>query len=115
MKFFINTFIAALTIAAFSEISKRSSFMAALLISLPINSLLALVLVNFETGNQSKVIELSYGIFWLVLPSLGLFLFFPFLLKQGFSFSAAFLTSCIGLSLFYIMYSKALIHWGLVE
>lgn len=115
MKFLINTLMSAIIIAVFTEISKRSTFMAALLISLPINSLLALTLVNFESGDQSKIIELSYGIFWLVLPSLGIFLVLPFLLKQGFNFSVALLTSCAGLSIFYVIYSKILISFGLIK
>ena len=73
-------------IVAVSEIAKRSSFWAAALASLPLTSLLAFVWLYVETGNTQKVMALSHGIFWLVIPSLVLFVLFPVFLRTGWNF-----------------------------
>jgi hypothetical protein len=78
--------ISAIVVVAVSEIAKRSSTWAAALASLPLTSLLAFVWLHLETGDTERVAALSHGIFWLVLPSLVLFLAFPALLRMGWSF-----------------------------
>lgn len=69
-----------------SEIAKRNSGFAALVAALPLTSLLAIVWMRIEGAQITQIAELSSQIFWLVLPSLLLFLLFPLLLKQGLAF-----------------------------
>ncbi|MDO8812790.1 MAG: DUF3147 family protein [Gallionella sp.] len=78
--------ISALAIVAITEIAKRSSGFAALLAALPLISLLAFVWLHIEGAEPLRIAELSSQIFWLVLPSLVLFLLLPLLLRQGFGF-----------------------------
>jgi hypothetical protein len=78
--------ISALIIVAVSEIAKRNSGVGALLASLPLTTLLAIVWMHFEGAEPLKIAELSSQVFWLVLPSLVFFLTFPLLLKQGLDF-----------------------------
>lgn len=82
----IKVIISALLIVAVSEIAKRSTGFAALVASLPLTSLLAFVWLHMETASPDKIADLSSQIFWLVLPSLLLFLLLPLLLKHGLSF-----------------------------
>ncbi len=82
----IKVIISALLIVAVSEIAKRSTGFAALVASLPLTSLLAFVWLYMEASSPAKIAELSSQIFWLVLPSLLLFLLLPLLLKHGLSF-----------------------------
>lgn len=89
MYFLIKTLITALIIAAVSELARRYTVWAALLASLPLTSILAFIWVYWDTKDTSKIIELSYSVFWLVFPSLAFFLILPFLLKQGLAFPAA--------------------------
>lgn len=89
MYFLIKTLITALIIVAASELSKRYSLWAAVLLSLPLTSILAFIWVYWDTKDTSKIIELSYSVFWLVFPSLAFFLILPFLLKQGLAFPLA--------------------------
>lgn len=84
--YLIKLTISALVIVAVSEIAKRNLAMAAVLASLPLTSLLAFVWLKLEGVEILQVAELSQQIFWLVLPSLVLFLAFPALLKYGLSF-----------------------------
>ncbi len=82
----IKIIISALVVVAVSEIAKRSTFAGALLASLPLTSLLAFVWLYLDTGDTQKVSALSYDIFWLVLPSLALFLLLPLMIKFGWGF-----------------------------
>lgn len=78
--------ISAVLIVAIAEIAKRSSFWAAALASLPMTSVLAFIWLYLDTGDAGRVAALAQGIFWLVLPSLVLFLVLPLLLRAGLSF-----------------------------
>jgi hypothetical protein len=69
-------------VVAVSEIARRSSFWGAILASLPLTSLLAFVWLYVETGNALSVATLSQSIFWLILPSLPLFIVLPVLLLR---------------------------------
>lgn len=82
----IKVAISAGVIVAVAEIAKRSSFWAAALASLPLTSLLAFVWLYLETGDIQKISALSQGIFWLVIPSLLLFIVLPLMLRAGWGF-----------------------------
>ena len=82
----IKILLSSLIIVTVSEIAKRSSLLGALLASLPLTSLLAFVWLYLDTGDVQKVSDLSSDIFWLVLPSLALFLVLPLLIKMGWGF-----------------------------
>lgn len=84
--FIFKVFITALLVAAISELGKRSSLAGALLASLPLTSLLALMWLYRDTGSALQAASLAKGIFWLVLPSLALFLVFPAAVKAGWAF-----------------------------
>ena len=82
----LKVIISALLIVAISEIAKRSTGFAALVASLPLTSLLAFVWLHMEASPPDQIADLSSQIFWLVLPSLLLFLLFPLLLRHGWDF-----------------------------
>jgi hypothetical protein len=82
LKFVVSAFI----IVLISEIAKRSSGFAALIAALPLTSLLAIVWLHLDGAELLKIADFSGQIFWLVLPSLVLFLVLPLLLKQGLDF-----------------------------
>lgn len=73
-------------IVVISEIAKRSSFIGAILASIPLISVLAMIWLYIDTKDVTKISELSTGVAWLVIPSLALFLSLPVLLKQGINF-----------------------------
>ena len=84
--YFIKILSSSIIIVAISEISKRSSLMGSILASLPLISLLAFLWMYIDTKDVKKIADLSYGIFWMVLPSLSFFILFPVLLKKNISF-----------------------------
>jgi len=79
--------ITALLIVAISEIAKRSSLMGAVLASIPLVSVLGMTWLYIDTQDAEKVANLAAGIFWLVLPSLALFIALPVLLRLGVNFT----------------------------
>ena len=104
--------ITALLVVLISEIAKRSSFVGALLASVPLVSVLAILWLYIDTKNISKVSALSSGIFWLVLPSLSFFITLPLLLKQGINFYLS-ISLSIGITIFsYWLMVLALNHFG---
>ena len=82
----LKVVISALVIVAISEVAKRSTGFAALIAALPLTSLLAFVWLHVEAASAERIASLSHQIFWLVLPSLVLFLLFPVLLQRGLGF-----------------------------
>lgn len=84
--YLVKIVITTALIVAISEIAKRSSFVGAILASIPLVSVLAMVWLYLDTKDVAKVSALASSVFWLVLPSLALFLALPLLLKHGFNF-----------------------------
>jgi hypothetical protein len=78
--------LSAAVLVAVAEIAKRNSVWAALVASLPLTSLLAIVWLYIDTKDAPKIATLSSDIFWLVIPSLALFPVLALLLRTGVSF-----------------------------
>ena len=78
--------ISVLLIIAISEIAKRSTLLGGILASVPLVSVLAMIWLYVETRDIERVAVLSSSVFWLVIPSLALFLILPVLLKKGLQF-----------------------------
>jgi hypothetical protein len=86
LSFLIKVAITAVLVAAISELGKRSTLTGALLAALPLTSLLALMWLYRDTGDAKQAAALASGIFWLVLPSLALFIVFPLGVRAGWGF-----------------------------
>ena len=102
----VKVALSALLIVAIAEISKRSSLIGALLASVPLVSVLAMIWLYIDTRDNDKVAALASGIFWLVLPSLALFIALPLLLRHGFNFYLS-----MGLSILLTIGC----YWGMVS
>lgn len=85
----VKFLLSAAIVVSVSEIAKRSTIAGGLLGSLPLVSILSMIWLYQDTGDVSRVAALSMEIFWLVIPSLVLFVVLPFLLTRGVSFYMA--------------------------
>ncbi len=100
----IKVLLTAGLIVLVGEIIKRGNmFGGALLVSLPLTSLLVMVWLYLETGDTLRIAALSTGIFWLILPSLALFLLLPVLIKAGWGFWLSLLAAVLATILCYIV------------
>src|SRR5689334_20187294 len=86
----LKTLVSALIIVAVSELAKRSTLIGALIASLPLTSLLAFVWLYRDTHDSARIASLSLDVFWLVIPSLALFLVLAWLIRAGWSFWLSF-------------------------
>ena len=105
--------ITSLVIVAISEISKRSSFIGALLASLPLISVFAMVWLYIDTKDVTKVSELASNVFWLVIPSLAFFISLPLLLKRGLDFYLSMGLSMLLTAGCYFLLIKVLLRFGI--
>lgn len=93
-------------IVLISEIAKRSSFWGAVLASIPVVSVLAMIWIYTETKDIEKISQFSISIFWLVIPSLVFFILLPLLLKKGIGFYMSLgVSALITLIVYYAMIS----------
>lgn len=77
--------LTAAVVVAVSEAAKRSDRLGGLLAALPLVTLLALVWLHVERQPEAKIASHAWYTFWYVLPTLPMFLVFPWLLpKFGF-------------------------------
>ena len=106
----IKVLISAALIVLVSELAKRNSLLAALVASLPVTSLLAFVWLYWETGDAARVSSLSLDIFWLVIPSLALFLALPLFLRAGWGFWISLLAAIVVTALCYGILFSLLRH-----
>ena len=108
-QFLLKTLVSALLIAGASELGKRSSVAGAVLVSLPLTSLLAMVWLWHDTRDPARLAGFSMDIFWLVIPSLALFVVLAWLLRAGWSFWVS-LAAAIAATL--IAYAASLLVLG---
>jgi|SRR4051794_20881723 glycopeptide antibiotics resistance protein len=87
--------LSGVIIAAASELARRNPTWGALILSLPLISILAMIWLWRDTGDNQAIASLAQGTFWLVLPTLPLFLVLPALLRNGVGFWLALSLSCL--------------------
>ena len=95
LQYAVKVALTAVVIVAVAEIAKRSSIWAAALASLPITSVLAFVWLYLDGEPPSRIASLAGSIFWLVIPSLLLFLVLPALLRAGWAFWPSLALACL--------------------
>ncbi len=111
--YIIKLLITSLVIVIVSEIAKKSSFIAAIIISIPLTSILAFTWLYLDTKDYQKVIDLSYGTILLTIPSFAFFIILPFLLKYKQNFAFSLIISIIGTALIYFIFSYLLKKFGI--
>lgn len=85
-----------------TEVAKRSDRLGGLVAALPLVTVLALIWLHVEQQPEAKIASHAWYTFWYVVPTLPMFLAFPFLLPRlGFwptlAASVAITVTCFGL------------------
>ncbi len=93
--------LSGLIVAAASEVARRWPGWGALIVSLPLVSLLTFVWLWLDTREPARIAELSQSTFWFFLPSMPLFLVLPLLLRSGMGFWPALAIACAMTIAFY--------------
>ena len=90
----IKAALSGVIIAIASEVARRWPGWGALIVSLPLVSVLAMIWLWRDTRDPVRLAAHAEATFWFVLPSLPMFLLIPLLLRQGFPFWLALAAGC---------------------
>ncbi len=74
--------ITAALVVLVSEVARRSDRLGGLIAALPLVTLLTLVWLHVERQPMEKLANHAWYTFWYVLPTLPMFLLFPWLLQR---------------------------------
>lgn len=104
--------LTAAVVVLVSEAAKRSDKLGAFIAALPLVTILVLIWLYVEKQPQIKIANHAWYTFWYVVPTLPMFLAFPFLLSRiGFwptlLASIVITASCFGL------FALAVRHFGI--
>jgi hypothetical protein len=90
----LKAVVSGILIAVASEVAKRNPGWGALIVSLPLVSILGMIWLWRDKPDAANMAAHSTATFWYVIPSLPMFLLIPSLLNRGWSFWAALAAGC---------------------
>jgi len=100
----VKVLLTAVIILVVNKVQLVNDRLSALLIALPLTSLLAMIWMHQGNQGTQRIANHAEGTFWFVLPTLPMFLIFPWMLRQQWNFWLALLANClITAALFWIM------------
>lgn len=104
--------ISAGAVVLISEVAKHSGKIGALIAALPVITLLSMVWMHLEHAPEAQIADQSWYTFWYVLPTLPMFLVFPYLLAK-FSFWPSLGISIVLTVICFLALSRALTLFGI--
>jgi len=110
--FFVKCALSGIIIAVVSEVAKRSPALGALMVSLPLVSILGILWLWRDTGDAEQIARHAESTFWYVLPSVPMFLVLPAMLRAGVSFWPSMGVSCVLTVLLYAVTASVLAKLG---
>jgi len=109
----VKALLSGVIIAIVSEVSRRAPAFGALIVSLPLVSLLAIMWLWHDTRDTVRIADHAHATFWYVLPSMPMFLVLPFLLRAGYGFWPSLIGVCIMTMMLYALMVWALARFGM--
>jgi hypothetical protein len=110
--FIIKCALSGIIVAVVSEVAKRSPAFGALIVSLPLVSLLGILWLWRDTGDAERIAAHARSTFWYVLPSLPMFLALPAMLRAGVGFWTSIGLSCLLTIVLYVLVAWVLAKFG---
>jgi hypothetical protein len=105
--------ITAAMVVLISEVAKRSDKLGGLIAALPLVTVLTLVWLYVENQPTEKIANHAWYTFWYVLPTLPMFLLFPFLLPRiGFWWTLA--ASVVLTVMCFVAFAEVVKRFGIV-
>lgn len=100
----VKVLLTAVIILLVNKVQLINDRVSALLIALPLTSLLAMIWMHHGRQTPERIANHAEGTFWFVLPTLPMFLMLPWMLRHGWSFWTALTANCvITAGLFWLM------------
>ncbi len=104
--------ITAGLVVLISEAAKRSDKLGGLIAALPLVTVLTLIWLFMENQSTEKIANHAWYTFWYVVPTLPMFLAFPWLIKRFSFWSTMGISNIVTLVTFYI-FAKLIKSWGI--
>ena len=79
----VKAALSGVIIAIVSEVARRSPTLGALIVSLPLVSILGILWLWNDTSDAERIATHAQSTFWYVLPTLPMFLLMPAMLRHG--------------------------------
>jgi hypothetical protein len=92
---FAKLLISAAVIVVVNKVQCFSDRLSALLIALPLTSLVAMVWMHQGGQTAQRIANHAEGTFWFVLPTLPMFLVLPWMLRQSWGFWPSLAANCL--------------------
>ncbi len=105
--------LSGVIVALASEFARRQPALGALVLSLPLVSILGMLWLWHDTGDSVRVADLTQSTFWYVLPTLPMFLLIPALLRAGTGFWPALAAGCALTVVLYLVAVWTLAKFGI--
>jgi hypothetical protein len=100
-------------VAGASELSKRSPLSGAILLSVPLTSLLTAIWLHIETKDNEKIAVMLGNIFWASIPTLVFFVICPVMLRAGINFWVSMGVSLTITAVVFFLYAYILNFFGI--
>lgn len=110
----IKAALSGVIIAIVSEVARRSPTLGALIVSLPLVSILGILWLWHDTSDAERIAAHAQSTFWYVLPTLPMFLVMPAMLRHGINFWATLAVCCLLTFLLYLATIWVLRKFGVV-
>jgi hypothetical protein len=110
--FVVKCALSGVIVGIVSEVAKRSPAFGALIVSLPLVSLLGIIWLWRDTGDAERIAGHAESTFCYVLPSLPMFLVLPAMLRAGVGFWPALAASSALTVVLYFITAWALARFG---
>ena len=104
--------ITAGLVVLISEVAKRSDKLGGLIAALPLVTVLTLIWLFMENQSTEKIASHAWYTFWYVVPTLPMFLLFPWLLKRMGFWSTMGISVIVTLVSFYL-FAKLVKTYGI--
>lgn len=111
--FIVKCLLSGIIIGVVSEVARRSPALGALIVSLPLVSLLGIMWLWRDTNDVERIADHAQSTFWYVLPSLPMFLVLPAMLRAGVGFWSSIGASCALTIVLYTFTTWSLARFGI--
>lgn len=108
----VKYLVTAGVVVLVSELARRSDKLGALVASLPLVTVLTLVWLYAERQPAERIANHAWYTFWYVLPTLPMFLAFPWLM-QRYGFGPALGGLVLGSLLLFAVYARIVSRFGI--
>ena len=105
-------FLTAAVVVLVSELAKRSDRLGGFVAALPLVTVLVLIWLYLENQPQEKIANHAWYTFWYVIPTLPMFLSFPWLLTR-IGFWPGLLTSAAFTAICFVLFALVLRRFGI--